>query len=275
MKIYRPNNLQELLSFNQSVRRDGLSPYLAFFRGQINDWPIKPNITRNAHLTNIEILEKEKKFFKKYNEETLGVKVLDHFDKDTTKYAQDWHNLFQAQHLGFYTRLTDWSQDFNNAMFFATDDEQKKFIDNDGVIYLYQCPYYGDQLINFQRPEDFSYFDKNPFELGKAYMVKHHSQFPDDFENYAGEIRRFRQNGSFIISTSDEINKPIEEIQYINHYLTKIFLSPSIKAEIVEYLDQDFKEFIYFGSNEDNKQEVERIRKITFESNQNLFFGKR
>ncbi|WP_419494914.1 FRG domain-containing protein [Chryseobacterium bernardetii] len=274
MKTFRPNTLEELLSFSKKIRRDGLSPYLAFFRGQINDWPIKPSITRNPDLSDTDILEKEKIFFENYNEETLKINVLEHFDKDYTKYAQEWHNLFQAQHLGFYTRLTDWSQDFNSAMFFAIDDESKTYIDHDGVIYLYECPYYGDQLINFQREEDYKFFDQNPFDLNKAYMVKHHSQFPDDFENYAGEIRRFRQDGSFIILTSEDINKPIEEIPYINHYLTKIYISPAVKAEISNYLDEGFKEFIYFASTEDNKTEVERIRKITSESNNKIYWNK-
>ncbi|WFB69203.1 FRG domain-containing protein [Chryseobacterium sp. WX] len=272
MEKFRPNNLQELLSFNQSIRRDGFSPYLAFFRGQINDWPIKPNITRNPKLTDADILEKEKIFFENYNEETLGVKVLQHFDKEYTKYAQDWHNLFQAQHLGFYTRLTDWSQDFNTAMFFAIDDESETYLDIDGIIYLYKCPYYEDQLINFQREEDCRFFDQNPFDLEKSYMVKHYSQFPDDFENYAGEIRRFRQDGSFIILNSEDINKPIEKIPYISQYLTKIYISPTVKAEISNYLDEGFKEFIYFASTDDNKTEVERIRKITSESNNKIYW---
>ena len=95
MRTFRPNNLEELLSYNNSIRRDGLSPYLAFFRGQINDWQIKPSITRNTELSDEEILQIEKSFFSEYNEEKLGIKVLDHFDKEKMKYAQEWHNLFK------------------------------------------------------------------------------------------------------------------------------------------------------------------------------------
>ena len=159
-------------------------------------------------------------------------------------------------------------------MFFSIDDETQQYIDNEGVIYVYECPYYGDQLINFQRDEDYPFLNQNPFELDKAYMVKHASQFPEDFENYAGEIRRFRQDGSFIISTSQSINQPIEEIPYINHYLTKIIISPSLKKEISEYLDDGMKEYIYFASTENNEEEVQRIRKITSESNYKNYWKK-
>lgn len=272
MKTIRPNNLNELLDFNKSIRMDGVAPYLAFFRGQVYDWPITPNITRNKNLSNEEILEKEKLFFSNFTEKKLGLKVLTHFKSKNTKFAQLWHNLFQAQHLGFYTRLTDWTQDFISAMFFAIDDETKSNINKNGVIYFYACPYYGNQLINFQRNEDFIFFNQNPFELDKAYLVKHYSQFPPDFENYAGEIRKFRQDGSFIISTTPEINQPIEDIPYINQYLTKIIITPSIKKEIDGYIDDGFKKYIYFASNENNEKESERIREITSKSNNNLYW---
>lgn len=267
MNILNPQNLNELLDIESKVRKDSSSPYLAFYRGQINDWEIKPNITRNPGLTDQEIIQKEKEFISNYSEENIGIKVLEHFDKDHRKYAQEWHNLFQAQHLGFYTRLTDWSQDFNIALFFATEDENQEYIENDGVIYIYKCPYYGEQLINFSREEDRDFLDKNPFELDKAYLVKHPTQFNSDFQNYAAEIRRFRQDGSFIISTSEDINKPIEEIEYINDYLTKIIISTSLKKEILNYLQDNMKEYIYYSSEENNEDEAKRIQNITMESN--------
>lgn len=274
MKSFHPKDLKELLSIKDSIRRDGSSPYLGFYRGQIFDWPIKPSITRNKNLTIDEILKIEKLFFSNFHEEELGIKILQHFEKDTTKYAQDWHNLFQAQHLGFYTRLTDWTQEFDHAMLFATDDESNEHENSEGVIWIYKCPYDDNQLINFNRPEDDKYFDISPFELDKAYMVKHYSQFSDDFENFAAEIRRFRQDGSFIISKSEDIIKPIEEIDYINYYLEKIIISSDLKKEIKEYLPATLKDYFYYGSSTENENAVINIKNITTKKNNELFWSK-
>lgn len=254
---------------------DGCSPYLAFFRGQIFDWPIKSNITRNPDLQKEEIFEKEKAFFSDYSEEKLGIKVLKHDKKYEFEYAQDWYNLFQAQHLGFYTRLTDWTQSFVNALFFASDDETVSYSEKDGVVWIYKCPYYNKEfLINFNKSEDEIFFNKNPLELDKFYVIKHPILFDEDFMKYAGEMRRFRQDGSFIISTSQDINKPIEQIEYIIPHLEKIIISPELKASIKNYLNPTLRDYFYYASEENNLEDLAKIREITKKSNDALFWGK-
>lgn len=273
MIIHNPTNLEELLEIKAAIRLDSWSPYLAFFRGQIFDWEIKPNITRNPKLSKEKILKIEKAFFGNYIEEKVGVKVLEHFDKDNYKHAQDWHNLFQAQHLGFYTRLTDWTQQFEHALFFSTDDENECYTDKEGIVWIYKCPKHEEFLINFNRDEDDVFFDIHPFELDKFYMVKHPSLFPGDFMEFAGEIRRFRQDGSFMISTSAEINTPIEEIDYIVPHLEKIIINPELKKEIEGYLNPSLREYFYFSSEENNDETLLSIRDLTSKSNNDLFWN--
>lgn len=273
MKVFRPNNLKELLNFNERIRRDGLSPYTAFFRGQTFDWPIKPNITRNEKLSSSIILNQEKVFFSDYTEEKLGLKVLSHFKSHNTKFAQVWHNLFQAQHLGFYTRLTDWTEDIDVAMFFAVDDENGASIDENGVLYFYACPYYDNHLIKFYDEEYYNFYNKNPFELDRFYLIKHPSMCDDGFKKYAGEVRRFRQNGSFIISPSNEINVPLEEVSYIKEHLIKIIITPAIKKEIKVSLNKNLRKYIYYASEENNETDLQRIRDIASSSNTKLFWS--
>lgn len=269
MKTHNPKNLEELLEIRSTIRFDGWSPYLAFFRGQIFDWEIKPNIIRNPKLSKEEVLKIEKDFFEDYTEETVGVKVLEHFDKDHYKYAQDWHNLFQAQHLGFYTRLTDWTQQFEHALFFATDDESLSNTDKSGVIWIYKCPNETEFLINFNNDENGIFFNTHPFELDKFYVVKHPSLFPDDFMEFAGEMRRFRQDGSFVVSTNKDITTPLEQIDYIVPNLEKTIISPKLKTEIKEYLNSSLRDYFYFSSEET----FSLIKDITSKSNDNLFWN--
>ena len=276
MRTLQPKNLDELLSVKNSIRRDGWSPYLAFYRGQIFDWPIKPNITRNENLRKGEILEIEKSFFENFNEQTLDIKILDHFEGKNTKFAQQWHNLFQAQHLGFYTRLTDWTQSFEHAMFFAIDDTDEYKIEESGVIWIYKCPYDNNQLINFNRDDDYKYFEENPFQLDKAYLVKHYTQFPENFEDFVGEMRRFRQDGSFIISTSAELTTPIEEIEYIQPHLEKVIISKELKKEIKDYIAPTLSEYLYYSSQDETKNSEEKLKiiELTKKKNKELYWNK-
>ncbi len=256
MKTYKPKNLQELLDIKSSIRIDGYSPYLSNFRGQIYDWNIKPNITRNK-LSNEKILNSEKKFLNDFKNKLIPeIPILKHFQNENYKYAQDWHNLFQAQHLGFYTRLTDWTQDFDTGLFFATLDNKKEYKDKSGVLWIFKCPYYeGDYLINFNQQENFKYFDIHPLELDKTYLIKHYSQFSSDFMDYVGEIRSFRQNGNFIIPNSKYIQTPIEEDSTINKFLEKIIITPTLKREISEnHLSKSLEEYLLFNSKNNNKQ---------------------
>lgn len=256
MKIYNPNNLEELLDLKSNIRIDGYSPYLANFRGQIYDWNIKPNITRNK-ITDKKILDSERKFLYDFNNKLIPeIPVLKHFQSENFKYAQEWHNLFQAQHLGFCTRLTDWTQDFDTGLFFATFDNKNEYKDKPGVLWIFKCPYYkSDYLIDFNQYESFKYFDINPLNLDKTYLIKHYSQFPSDFMKYVGEIRPFRQNGNFIISYSKYIQKPIEEDSRINKFLEKIIITPDLKREIKEnYLSKSLEEYLLFNPKSKNKQ---------------------
>jgi len=273
VKIHNPKNLKELLEIKNTISFNGSIPYLAFFRGQVFDWEIKPNITRNSKLSKEEILKIEKDFFGNYTEEIVGVKVLEHFDKNNYKHAQDWHNLFQAQHLGFYTRLTDWTQQFEHALFFATDDESGDNADKSGVIWIYKCPRGTESLINFNNGKNDTFFDTHPFELDKFYVVKHPSLFPDNFIEFAGEMRRFRQNGSFVVSTNKDITTPLEQIDYIIPNLEKIIISPELKTEIKEYLNPSLREYFYFSSDKNNEETFSLIQDITSKSNSNLFWN--
>lgn len=273
MRTHQPKNFEELLSIKRSIRFDSWSPYLPFFRGQVSNWSIKPNITRNPNLDRLGILKSESLLYSEFSKGKIkGVNVLPHFKKKDYKYAQDWHNLFQMQHLGFYTRLTDWSQNFETALFFAIHDEEKRFEDEDGVFWIYKCPYdEPDYIINFNKTEEYDSFDLNPFKLDKFYLIKHYTQFPDNFMNYAGEMRRFRQGGSFIISTTEKIDLPIENVPEIIPFLEKIIISPSLKKEIKAQLNETSAEYYLYGSDVDNQIAIDKLTEITKLYNQKYF----
>lgn len=273
MTLHEPENIDELKQIKSTIRMDGWSPYLAFFRGQGSDWPIKPGIVRNDKIPVSEILEKEKNLFNDFiSSLDPDFKLQKHSKQGDYEFAQKWINLFQAQHLELKTRLTDWSQDFNHALLFATMDKNEKHSDEKGVVYIYKCP--RNLLINFNNDEQLKNLDKDPFGLDKFYLIKHYSQFDDDYFETIGEIRRFRQHGSFLISPSNKILTAIEDVDYIKPHLEKIYISPNLKKEIQEnYLAKNLSDYLFDTQNEIKNVKAQRISKKAELLNKKYFSG--
>jgi len=267
---HRPNTLAEFITINSQIRRDSWSPYLAFFRGQSRDWPIVPGINRENKFSIDEIRTKEIQLLEEFlKSEHLGYKLQKHFSKDDFQFAQRWLDLFQAQHLGIKTRLTDWTQSYENALSFAL--QNKSTDENDAILWVYKCPYTDSYLINFNREEDEHYFNKDPFELPITIAVKHYGMF-DDFMDYQGERRRFRQDGSFLISSTKHLKTPIEEIPEIRPHLEKIYISPNLKREILEnHLNPELGDYMYDKTDDIKIGEFDELRKNIEVLNQKHF----
>lgn len=79
--------------------------------------------------------------------------------------------------------------------------------------------------------------------------VKHYGMF-DGIMEYEGEKRRFRQNGSFLISSTQDLKTPIEDITHIKHHLEKIIINDSLKKEILDnHLNSELLDYMYDKSN--------------------------
>jgi len=255
---HRPKDLNEFLKINSEIRRDSWSPYLAFFRGQSQDWPIVPGVNREMKYLIDEIKNRESALLNEFlQSEHHGYKLQKHFSKDEYEFAQKWLDLFQAQHLGVKTRLTDWTQSYENALSFALQNKQPN--DKDAILWIYKCPYTEEYLINFNREEERHYFDLDPFTLPTTVAVKHYGMF-DDFMDYQGERRRFRQDGSFLISSSKDLKTPIEDIPEMKQHLEKVFISPELKKQILEeHLNPDLEDYMYDRTDKQKIAEFEAL----------------
>jgi len=216
------------------------SDHFTVFRGQIEDWNIKACIARDAKMSEIEILKKEKSLFE---ESVKNFDIQDHPYKDSYHYAQTWFDLFQLQHLGIKTRLVDWTRTKEHALFFAIDDCKKKSTNKNGVIWIYKCP--RTQFMNFDSKSELGSLNKNPFELNDWYLIKHSSLFDDGYWVALGAIRKFRQDGCFIIPPSDQLQTSMQGVTSIEPYLEKIIIHPQLKKEIKLYLPDDLRGYLY------------------------------
>jgi len=262
MKEYNPKNLEELLVIKSQIRFDGISPYLAFFRGQNADWEIKPGVSRGTENDSKKLLINENALFEKFEEEAKSfLNLQPHLNKKEYKFAQKWYHLFQAQHIGIKTRLTDWTQSFENALVFLIYDRENQNIDKNGVLWFYKAP--RNLLINFNNEENYKFWNQDPFILDKFYTIKHSSQFTDDYFKSPAEIKRFRQDGSFIISPSNRISTAIEKVDYLNKDLEKIIISPVLKKILKEnYLSPNLEDYIF---DMQSQEKIDSLKEISLE----------
>lgn len=103
-------SLADYIEWTEIIKKSTRTETLVF-RGQQNNWPLLPSISRNGLPS--EILENEKKLFSRFKKE--GKPCL-HISPNN-----NWDWLVVAQHHGLPTRLLDWSYDPLIALWFALE----------------------------------------------------------------------------------------------------------------------------------------------------------
>jgi hypothetical protein len=112
--------LNQTFSKIKDVRK---SSNLAFLRGQSvhEGWPLLPKISRRSHF---KALTQESNLFLDFQ-----LKNTIHVGKESS-----WTTLCRMQHFGLPTRLLDWTESFNVALYFAVREEN--FDQKDGAVWI-------------------------------------------------------------------------------------------------------------------------------------------
>lgn len=100
------------------------------FRGQSQDWPLKPKIVRVSHRINNDVLKTEKLII---NEFERGILPLTQYSPEN-----NWDLLALAQHHGLPTRLLDWTYNALTALWFTVENPPttEDDIAKNGVVWI-------------------------------------------------------------------------------------------------------------------------------------------
>ncbi|MBY5827112.1 FRG domain-containing protein [Rhizobium leguminosarum] len=185
------NDFLEKIKIAKSSFRD---PEQVWFRGQSNaSYSLLPTLMRAS-----SGLDKEALAFRKFVQSSYRV---------FHRRGSDWETLFDMQHYGLPTRLTDWSETLGIATFFAVNYRASGA--NDAAVYLLDPialnEYSGlDRIPFIPEDQDFEYkkiyWEKRPF--APKYPIAIQPLFQND--------RIFAQSGMFTVHGDD--TSPIEKL---------------------------------------------------------------
>jgi len=258
----------ELENIVKHIRQTiGLNTNLGFvehFRGQShNKYKLLSGLGRYGFAIE-KLIEGEKNIFREFKyqiESGIFEFIQVPFYPEKFPYKKDWFHLFQAQHIGLHTRMTDWTMNFEVALYFCVEDENNFGID--GQFWYFCVP--PEFICNSFSPNNLkSIYDTHPFSNEKNLMINQPFYQNESEIKKIAEDRRFNQSGRFFIQASSKIKTPLEEQEDLKPYLQKFIVDgkskESIKNELIER--GITKEFIYPAENLNIKKKINCLNKL-------------
>jgi len=210
------------------------------YRGEQNyGWDIRsgifrPPLTITDPLIGKELEQKAIAEFENVITTQVGNNVLrDLFNKE--KYGKDWDLLFQAQHAGVKTTLTDWSAEIISALYFATEESCNPDIEkSDGQLWAFLIPV---QLIigHNDWPVRNTFYDMNPYDMEQTHLINA-SSYLVNIEQRIFEYRIYRQKGRFVMSSNKECHMPLNKQDYLQQFIFRLRIPEEYKKSIREDL---------------------------------------
>jgi hypothetical protein len=206
---------ENLIKLNRKLYFNGILDFMPHYRGEQNyGWDINNGIFRPPlkfdSVESGKVLEKlaiEEFYFHITN--NLGGSALRKINEKYT-YSKDWDLLFQAQHAGIKTTLTDWSAKIKISLFFATEESLDSIIDkSDGQLWVFLTPKI-NLVSDIELYNEPLYYDINPFELDRTFLINP-SYSGDILYKRIFEYRMMRQIGRFLICSKETCNIPLNK----------------------------------------------------------------
>jgi len=210
------------------------------YRGEQNfGWDIRSGIFRpplkiTDPKVGKDLEQKAIQEFEKVIHEKVGAKALrDLFNRE--KYGKDWDLLFQAQHAGIKTTLTDWSAFIISALFFATEQSADENIEkSDGQLWCFITPIV-DILGHNNSPTRNTFYDINPFDVKNTFLINP-SSYISEIEERIFEYRMYRQKGRFVMTSNDSCHIPINQQKEWGKFIFRARIPAEFKPIIREEL---------------------------------------
>ena len=260
----------KFIKLRSELFKDRIMEIMPHYRGEQNSgWDIRPGIFRpplkiNNPKTGKQLEEKAIQEFETVIKEKVGQNVLREI-YNIEKYGKEWNLLFQAQHAGVKTTLTDWSAEIISALYFATEESLNESIENsDGQLWCFIIPV--NYILGHNGyPQKDTFYNLNPFDMKGTYLINS-AFYITDIENRIFEYRMYRQKGRFLISSNDTCHIPINKQEELKKFIFQIRIPAEFKKTIRKELTlQGITRAYMFIEEKTEKQDlITEINKTVF-----------
>ena len=230
------------IPFRVELIENGLNGFMPHYRGEQKfGWDIlsgifRPPLEKLSSEQGKELEQMAVKEFEETIKTNIGENILRNiFNQE--KFGKQWDLLFQAQHGGVKTTLTDWTGFIQTALFFATEFSENEEVENaDAQLW---CLMVSEQNIisdnNFFPKE--SMYNLDPFNIDNVYLINP-SIYIDHVDERIFEYRMFKQGGRFLVMPNDVCNVPINKHDIFKDFLFRIRVPKEYKPSIRQTLSE-------------------------------------
>jgi len=181
------------------------------------------------------------------------------------EYGKEWDLLFQGQHGGVKTTITDWTAIIQSAAYFAVElSKDPKIEKADGQLWCMLTPL--DFILSHTDDNHLkNFYNQNPVSIDQYYIINP-STYLDDMDKRIYEQRMHRQRGRFFISPANVCHMPINKEATLRKYLIRVRIPHDKKKVIREALAKRgmTREYLYV-------QENEEMKDLAFKVNVNVY----
>ncbi len=230
------------IPFRVKLFENGINGFMPHYRGEQKfGWDILSGVFRPPFdkLSSDEGKNLEKLAVTEF-EETIKTKIGDKVLRNIfnhEKFGKEWDLLFQAQHGGVKTTLTDWTGFIQTALFFATEKSNNDEIENsDAQLWCLMVP--EENIISDSQffPKE-SMYNLDPFNIDNVYLINP-SIYIDNVDERIFEYRMYKQGGRFLAMPNNVCNIPINKHGLFKDFLFHIRIPQAFKQSIRQTLTE-------------------------------------
>lgn len=234
------NDIEEILEPIQMLKNSTRLKWVESYRGQgMEDWKLEPQLIRETKdINNIKKIELElhsrfKSLIKSEHAQYISSTVSSGFG---SLFEISWIELFQMQHLGFKTRLLDWSLGWEIALYFAVSNPKYDGINGQFWIFFHSQDITHNHMEFLQRAAP-RYLNIDPYNVEDTMFLNPAFLSEEEDKIILGAKRRLVQSGRFSIQKHEDSILPLERQLKYQDCLIKMIVDGDSKSKIRKQLN--------------------------------------